>query len=280
MIFLKYLIIFLIFLLLADLFLIITPKSKLKIIPIKYKIQEKSNHLKVTTEFNIVNLSRNKETMIPNLYFDFDLFSDNYLAKEKYTKKIFIIDKENKQHEQDYWKTTIIKAKSFLKIQLVTTLDLNERNNLAKSLWLKIYMDNYGHFGQRKSESFFLIDIERRTDKLSEVKKISLNNNYEAIAIKTNLLGAFDDPANTIYKYCKGLVKREDILIIGETPLAIMQGRYIMPNNLDLTFFSKIFCYFFHPTSSLATASGMQLLINKIGITRIFCSLFIGIIFK
>ena len=37
---------------------------------------------------------------------------------------------------------------------------------------------------------------------------------------------------------------------------------------------------FFNPTSSLATACGMQLLINRIGVTRITFALFIGFLFK
>ena len=59
-----------------------------------------------------------------------------------------------------------------------------------------------------------------------------------------------------------------------------MQGRYLNPINIRYSFYSKLLCYFFHPTSSLATACGMQILINKIGITRIIYALTIGIIFK
>ena len=59
-----------------------------------------------------------------------------------------------------------------------------------------------------------------------------------------------------------------------------MQNRYISPQNLEYSLFSKALCYFFHPTSSLATACGMQLLINRIGVTRITFSLFVGFLFK
>ena len=84
----------------------------------------------------------------------------------------------------------------------------------------------------------------------------------------------------TVISFCKDIIKEDDILVIGESPLAIMQGRYINYSDIEYGIFSKILCYFFHPTSSLATACGMQTLINKIGITRIFISLFLGLIFK
>jgi len=83
-----------------------------------------------------------------------------------------------------------------------------------------------------------------------------------------------------VIKYCKGIVEKNDILTIGESPLAIMQNRYISPQNLEYSLFSKALCYFFHPTSSLASACGMQLLINRIGVTRITFALFVGFIFK
>ena len=113
-----------------------------------------------------------------------------------------------------------------------------------------------------------------------KIHNIPINKNYESLAIKTNLLGAFDEPISTIANYCKDILKKGDILVIGETPLAIMQGRYISPKNLEYNVFTKFLCYFFHPTSSLATACGMQLLINNIGITRVAISILIGFLFK
>ena len=59
-----------------------------------------------------------------------------------------------------------------------------------------------------------------------------------------------------------------------------MQNRYISPQNLEYSLFSKALCYFFHPTSSLATACGMQLLINRIGVTRITFALIVGFLYK
>ena len=113
-----------------------------------------------------------------------------------------------------------------------------------------------------------------------ELIEIPLKLGYKAIAVKTDLLGSFDNPIETVMDYCKNVTREKDILTIGETPLAIMQGRYVAPQNLEYNIFSKILCYFFHPTSSLATACGMQLLIDKIGVTRITFSLILGFLFK
>ena len=71
-----------------------------------------------------------------------------------------------------------------------------------------------------------------------------------------------------------------DILTIGESPLAVMQGRYIDYRNVSPNIISRLICKAFHPTSSLATASGMQTLINISGPTRVIVSWLIGGILK
>ena len=124
------------------------------------------------------------------------------------------------------------------------------------------------------------MNLNRHNQNTKELIQIPLNQDYKAIAVKTDLLGSFDNPIETVKEYCKKITRKKDILTIGESPLAIMQGRYIAPQNLEYNVFSKILCYFFHPTSSLATACGMQLLIDKIGLTRITFSLILGFLFK
>ena len=59
-----------------------------------------------------------------------------------------------------------------------------------------------------------------------------------------------------------------------------MQGRYIHPSVIETSLLSKALCYFFHPTSSLATACGMQSLINEVGPVRVVLAWLIGSLFK
>jgi len=270
----KVLLILLILSLLIDLYLKLTPKSKLKIKPINCEIKE--NNIKC--EFKILNSSFNKETMIPNLNIRLDFFENNKLVYRNYEKEIIISDGNLKRNINNYWPTTIIKSNSSIHIYI--HIKLKEYLENKDLIWLNVNWQNYGHFGLIKRENCFLINNYKELKKDRNVIKIPLNDKYEAIAIKTKTLGVFDNPIETTLEYCKDLVQSNDILVIGETPLAIMQGRYINHQEIRYSFYSKMLCYFFHPTSSLATASGMQLMINKIGITRIIFSLLIGLIFK
>jgi len=260
--------------LIIDLIIIYFPKSKLEIIPEKYKLNSKE----VFFEFKIINQSNNKETMVPNLDIELNGLDDGNLINIPYKKEIIIDDGIMKQNLKKYWKTAIVKSKSYIKVSFKA--DTSDSLIENKSIWLKVNWSNYGHFGFVKKQNCFLLRKNNKDHKAKKLITIPGDNNFTTIAVKTDILGIFDEPVKTISDYCKDIVKKGDYLIIGETPLAIMQGRYINPLNIRYSFFAKLLCYFFHPTSSLATACGMQILINNIGITRIIYALTIGIIFK
>ncbi len=283
MILINILLVLLIFLILSDLYIKNLPKTKLSLVPINYKIKKKDGLNELIIDFKITNKSKTKETMVSNINFELDFFkskSNEYCQNFNYQEDIYIYENNKIKNLNNYWPTTIIKSNSELFVRIIYKFSNNNLRKKIKYLWLKIYWENYGHFGITNNKDFFLINLDGQKQRPKEVFEISLNNKYKAFAIKTDLLGCFDNPVNTVIEYCKGIVEKNDILTIGESPLAIMQNRYISPQNLEYSLFSKALCYFFHPTSSLATACGMQLLINKIGVTRITLALFVGFLFK
>ena len=281
MIILKIIFLFLFLKIFLDFYLNKSLKSKLVLIPQDYKYRNKDKNSEVIINLKIINKSKNKETMVSNLNLDLDFFqskNNHYLKKLDYEESIYIYSGSIKKNIHNYWPTTIIKANSELLIQVILKFKNTDLRNKIKYIWLKIFWENYGHFGITKKQDGLLVNLNRHNKK--ELIEIPLKLGYKAIAVKTDLLGSFDNPIETVMDYCKNVTREKDILTIGETPLAIMQGRYVAPQNLEYNIFSKILCYFFHPTSSLATACGMQLLIDKIGVTRITFSLILGFLFK
>ena len=283
MIILNIFFIFLFLIICSDLYLNYLPKTNLVLVPLDYKLRKKDNNIEVVIELKIINKNIYKETMVSNLNLDLDFFkgkNNQYLKDLDYEERIYIYSGSSKKNINNYWPTTIIKANSELLIQLELKFKNSDLKNKIKYIWLKVFWENYGHFGITKKQDGFLVNLNRHKQNKKELIQVPLNQTYKAIAVKTDLLGSFDSPIETVNNYCKDITRKNDILTIGESPLAIMQGRYIAPQNLDYSIFSQILCYFFHPTSSLATACGMQLLIDKIGITRITFSLIFGFLFK
>ena len=283
MLILNIIFIFLFVIICSDLFINCFPKTNLILVPIDYKSREENNIIEVFIDLKIINKSNSKETMVSNLNLDVNFFrgkNNQYLKELDYEESIYIYNESTKKNINNYWPTTIIKANSEVFIQVILKFKNSNLRNKIKYIWLKVFWDNYGHFGITKKQDGLLVNLNRNNLNKKELIQIPLKQDYKAIAVKTDLLGTFDNPIETVMHYCKGVTKKNDILTIGETPLAIMQGRYIAPENLECSIFSKILCYFFHPTSSLATACGMQLLIEKIGVTRITLSLILGFLFK
>ena len=283
MILINILLVLLIFLILSDLYIKNSPKSKLNLVPINYKIKKKDGLNELIIDLKITNKSKTKETMVSNINFELDFFKskgNEYCQNLNYQEDIYVHNNNKIKNLNNYWPTTIIKSNSELFVRIIYKFSNNNFRKKIKYLWLKVFWENYGHFGISNNKDCLLINLDGQKQRPKEVFEIPINNKYKAFAIKTDLLGCFDNPVNTVIEYCKGIVEKNDILTIGESPLAIMQNRYISPQNLEYSLFSKALCYFFHPTSSLATACGMQLLINRIGVTRITFALFVGFLFK
>jgi len=283
MILINIFLVLLIFLILSDLYIKYLPKSKLNLVPINYKIKKKDGVNELIIDLKITNTSKIKETMVSNVNFELDFFKskgNEYCQNLNYQEDIYIYENNKIKDLNNYWPTTIIKSNSELFVRIIYKFSNNKFREKIKYLWLKVLWETYGHFGISKNKDCLLINLDGQKQGPKEIFEIPINHKYKAFAIKTDLLGCFDDPVNTVIKYCKGIVENNDILTIGESPLAIMQNRYIAPQNLEYTLFSRALCYFFHPTSSLATACGMQLLINRIGVTRISFALIVGFLFK
>jgi len=283
MILINILLVLLIFLIISDLYIKNSPKSNLVLLPINYKIKKKDGLNELIIDLKIANKSKTKETMVTNMNFELDFFKskgNEYCQNLNYQEDIFIYKKNKVKNLNNYWPTTIIKSNSELLIRVIYKFRNNNFRKKIKYIWLKVLWENYGHFGISNKKDCLLINLDNKKQRPKEVIDIQINDKYHALAIKTDLLGCFDNPVNTVIEYCKEIVEKNDILTIGESPLAIMQSRYISPQNLEYSLFSKALCYFFHPTSSLATACGIQLLINRIGVTRITFALVIGFLFK
>ncbi|MDC2990952.1 hypothetical protein OAZ02_00195 [Prochlorococcus sp. AH-736-F23] len=283
MILVNILLILLFFLIISDFYIKKSPKSELVLEPVNYKIKRKDGLKELIIDLKITNKSKTKESMVTDINFELDFFKskgNEYFQNLNFQEDIYIYDKNKEKNLNNYWPTTIIKSNSELFIRVVYKFSNNSFREKIKYIWLKVFWKNYGHFGISKKKDCLLVNLDGQKNRPKEVFEIPINNKYNALAIKTDLLGCFDDSINTVIEYCKGIVEKNDILTIGESPLAIMQNRYVSPQNLKYNIFSKALCYFFHPTSSLATACGMQLLINKIGVTRITLALIVGFIFK
>ena len=177
--------------------------------------------------------------------------------------------------KNDYWSAYIIKSQksTFIKIEIEYEVKNTAIDNF-KCLWLDIEWGNYGPFGFfTRFDGFVLPNYSNKPN-------VKVFNSNLVQPIKTHILGNLDNPITILKSYIPKDRLPTDIITIGESPLAIMQGKYIDYRSINISLVARILCKGFHPTSSLATACGMQTLINISGPTRVIVSWLFGGIFK
>ena len=224
----------------------------------------------------IINSHKGMEVMIPSFNVNPQFIG---ISKKEiiniHTKVNPLHPDAEEAQKNDYWSAYILKGKksTFIEIEIEYEIK-NTAIEKIKCLWLDIEWGNYGPFGSFKRFNGLVLP------NLLDISKLNSSNTNSIDPIKTHILGSLDDPIVILKSYIPKNCLPTDILTIGESPLAIMQGRYIDYRNVNSSLISRLICKGFHPTSSLATASGMQILINISGPTRVIISWLIGGIFK
>jgi len=250
--------------------------SSLVLYPKEFKKIILDSRHKYITLVEIKNPHKRMEVMIPSFNANPKLIgiSKNDLIAIN-TKIIPLHPDAEEEQKNDYWPAYILKGKKSTFVEIEIEYEIKSTAiDKVKCLWLNIEWGNYGPFGSFKRFDGFVLP------NFLDISKVNPSNTNLVDPIKTHILGSLDDPIGILKSYIPQNYLPTDILTIGETPLAVMQGRYIDYRNVNTNLISRLICKGFHPTSSLATAAGMQTLINISGPTRVILSWLIGGIFK
>ena len=249
--------------------------SPLKLKPKEFKKIIFESKQKYIALVEISNLHEKMEVMIPflNVYPKLIGISKDELLSIHTKIKPHHPDEEDQK--EDYWAAYILKSKkkTYIKIEVEYEIKNKAKDNL-ECLWLDIEWGNYGPFGFiTRFDGFVLPNY-------SNICKKNQSNTNLVQPIKTHILGNLDDPIAILKSYIPKNCLPTDIITIGESPLAIMQGRYIDYRTINVSLIARLLCKGFHPTCSFATACGMQTLINISGPTRVIMSSLAGGICK
>tara|TARA_Y100001968_G_scaffold333712_1_gene398606 strand:- start:4527 stop:5723 length:1197 start_codon:yes stop_codon:yes gene_type:complete len=257
--------------------------SPLIINPYNWYIYETTEGIEIQGNIELENKSKRIEFMIPEIKVCVKPLDFNYYNDLEFKVNLYSQHQDEQNREDNYWQAYVMKRlrKTNIKALIASKIDNNQRQNIPKTFWISVECKRYGPFGiLNQTKSFVISNRISKKDINSNIIKSQKNINYEMIPIRTHILGSQDDICSTIKYYTEDIIKSDDIVAIGETPIAIMQGRYLDAMSLNISFIAKLLCIPFHPTSSLASAGGMQALINIYGPTRITFSILLGTISK
>ncbi|KAH9544025.1 hypothetical protein CY35_13G095800 [Sphagnum magellanicum] len=166
-------------------------------------------------------------------------------------------------------------------MRLVKSLLQNFRHDFFASSFGAVQVEveyiSYGPHGRTAHSQYVILPLQ-----YSAISEAVIWHKVEKIGtvlpISTHLLSHLDDPLQVVNMYALPHAKTGDVIAIGETPLAIMQGRFRHPKGVHPGILAKLACRLFHPTSSLATACGMQALIDISGKLRVVMAVVFAVI--
>ena len=126
---------------------------------------------------------------------------------------------EEEEQQNNYWYAYILKSKKSTLVEIEIEFEIKSSAiDKFKCLWLDIEWGNYGPFGFfSRYDGFVLPNYQITTQDNSSTNKL-------IEPIKTHILGTLDDPISVLKSYIPNDCLPTDILTIGESPLAIMQG--------------------------------------------------------
>lgn len=248
-----------------------------------WKVTQKGQEIVAKGVIKISNDHSLMEVMVPEFRANIKLLGKRDLNSLYKEIRITPCHPDEDSRDDGYWVAYIVKSlkQTYVEIE-ITIKDKSQTSqiNFLDNIWIEIHWINYGPFGLIKRRDGLLVPIK----KVEKIKASDANfikeKYYSILPIRTHLLGVLDSPKEVIKQYASNIVEPGDLITIGETPLAIMQGRYIHPSTITPSWLSKILCKAFHPTSSLATACGLQTLIDLVGPTRVIFSWGIGAALK
>ena len=255
------------------------PASPLQLVPRDWSVSPQGNDLLVEGWLDINNPHARMEVFVPEIDVKSTLFGQCDLGSLSIQTKITPHHPDEASRNDGYWAAYIVKGRKSTRVKVEISILSGGGVNAAEdvdTLWAEVHWVNYGPFGRLQRRQGVVVPMKRPTPLKPEKALFNRGDDCAVLPIRTHLLGPLDDTVAVMRTYAGGLIQPGDVLTIGETPVAVIQGRYAHPANLQPSWLSRLLCRTFHPTSSLATACGLQTLIDQVGPTRVLLAWVLG----
>jgi hypothetical protein len=239
--------------------------------------QYEPHHYRIVGEPELINQTPASEIMVPELTAEITLLSKASLANVQSQVTVTPAHADATARPDGYWFAYIVKLRK--RTQLRVHIDITgEDLRSLKALWLKVHYITYGPQGRIPKTGHVIVPLQFPNPE--EVPPWRDTPQAEVLPIPTHLLTHLDTSMEVVTRYVMPHAQPGDLITIGETPVAIMQGRWRHPSTVQPGWLARRLCYYFLPTSSLATACGMQTLVDIVGAWRVFFAFLGGAFMK
>ena len=256
------------------------PSSPLRMTPLDWRVNDLGDRLQVEGLLEISNPHPRMEIFVPELRVEPVLLGRSDPSSLRLSTRITAEHPDEPTRADGYWAAYIVKGHKTTRARVTIEIEGASPLERIDSLWVDAHWVNYGPFGRLQRRQGVLVPLKRPEPLKPQQATFLKGEGCEVLALGTHLLGPLDDPIEVLRTYASDLLQPGDVLTIGETPVAVIQGRYRHPSEVQPGMVARLACRVFHPTSSLATACGMQTLIDLVGPTRVIVAWFAGLLLK
>ena len=259
------------------------PASPLKLRALEWHVDPSGSEVRISGLLEISNPHSRMEVFVPELRVDPVLLGKSDPSALEVSTRIEADHPDEETREDGYWAAYIVKGRKTTRARVKIRLRAADGRNpldLVDSLWVDVHWLNYGPFGRLPRRQGVLVPLRRPQPLSADAAEFLNGDGCRVLPLRTHLLGPLDDPIDVMLTYAADLVQPGDVLTIGETPVAVIQNRYRHPSEVEPGMVARLLCRVFHPTSSLATACGMQTLIDVVGPTRVVVAWMGGLMMK
>ncbi len=177
----------------------------------------------------------------------------------------------------NYWESYIVTPNHSTGVEI--QIDISGKNlEDLRTAWVRVHYTIYGPGGREEKVKHCIIPLQ--FPDANQKERWRPTPDADVLPIRTHILSAGDSPVEVMQRYVMNHAQAGDIVTIAETPIAIMQGNFYHPSDIQPKWLAKRLCYYFKSASSLATACGLQSLINESGAWRVAFAFIIGSVAK
>ena len=259
------------------------PASPLMLHQSGWSVKQNGQSLEMEGCLAISNPHGRMEVMVPELDVRPTLIGSSDLSDIVTSTRITPHHPDEETRADGYWPAYIVKGCKSTRIQASITLSSGASKPVSEridTVWVDVHWVNYGPFGRLSRRQGVVVPLRRPAVVAAFEAEFRSGEGCSVLPLKTHLLGPLDDCIEVLRHYAGDLLQKGDILTIGETPVAVIQGRYAHPSTISPGWLARLLCRVFHPTSSLATACGLQTLIDQVGPTRVLLAWLVGSLLK
>lgn len=255
------------------------PASPLQLSAGPFQVKRKAMGLEITGTVTIRNPHPRMEVFVPEVRVEPVLLGRADLTEVRSEVRVTSLHPDEEARPDHYWAAYIVKGRKSTAAQIQVRLAGpagSDLESLIDTVWIDLQWVNYGPFGRLTRRDGILVPVQKPDPAAAVTAPWREGDGCRVLPVRTHLLGVLDDPLEVLRQYCADLLQPGDVLTIGETPLAVMQGRYHHPATVEPSMLARQLCRVFHPTSSLASACGLQTLIDIVGPARVLCAWVVG----